>query len=93
MKLPMNYNKISIKMRKQVREQYIKIQNSKCWYCSESLYGPAKQQILNKYIDKSLFPEGFFNYPIHLHHDHITGLTIGAVHCHCNAVLWQYEHK
>lgn len=29
-------------------------------------------------------------YPVHLHHDHKTGLTIGAVHAKCNAVLWQY---
>jgi len=42
-------------------------------------------------IKKSLFPRGFFGYPIHLHHSHDTGMTIGAVHAHCNAVLWQYE--
>jgi hypothetical protein len=26
-----------------------------------------------------------------LHHCHQTGLTIGAVHAKCNAVLWQYH--
>jgi hypothetical protein len=31
--------------------------------------------------------------PIHLQHDHDTGLTEGAVHAYCNAVLWQYEGR
>ena len=37
-----------------------------------------------------LFPESFFKYPVHLHHSHDTGKTIGAVHAYCNAVLWEY---
>ncbi|AGI61771.1 hypothetical protein VCO139_0016 [Vibrio phage VCO139] len=37
-----------------------------------------------------LFPKNMFQYPIHLHHDHNTGMTIGAVHARCNAVLWEY---
>lgn len=92
-KLPVDYNKLDVKIRRQIREQYIRMQNSKCWYCGKSLFKPAKKELLNKYINKSLFPKTFFDYPIHLHHDHTTGLTIGAVHCHCNAILWQYEHK
>jgi hypothetical protein len=28
---------------------------------------------------------------VHLHHSHETGMTIGAVHARCNAVLWQYH--
>jgi hypothetical protein len=42
-------------------------------------------------IDRELFPPGFFNYPVHLHHSHNSGLTIGAVHSYCNAVLWHYH--
>jgi hypothetical protein len=42
-------------------------------------------------INRKLFPEGFFRWPIHLHHDHTSGMTIGAVHNTCNAVLWQYH--
>ena len=42
-------------------------------------------------IHEELFPKNFFDHPIHLHHDHETGMTIGAVHAQCNAVLWQYH--
>jgi hypothetical protein len=40
-----------------------------------------------------LFPELFLKYPVHLHHSHVTGLTIGAVHAYCNAVLWVYHDE
>lgn len=42
-------------------------------------------------IDERLFPKGFFDHPVHLHHNHDTGLTIGAIHCYCNAISWQYH--
>lgn len=29
-------------------------------------------------------------YPVHLQHNHDTGMTEGAVHARCNAVMWQY---
>jgi hypothetical protein len=32
-------------------------------------------------------------HPVHLQHSHVTGLTEGAVHAFCNAVLWQYEGR
>jgi hypothetical protein len=41
-------------------------------------------------INQILFPKSFFKYPVHLHHCHKTGLTLGAVHHYCNAYLWQY---
>ena len=49
--------------------------------------------ITNKYIDWDLFPENFLKAPIHLQHNHNTGMTEGAVHNYCNAVMWQYEHR
>jgi hypothetical protein len=90
MKLPVNYNKISYYQRRIVREEYVKLQEGKCHYCGHDLTSQAPE--LNKKINRDLFPPGFFNWPIHLHHDHNTGMTIGAVHCHCNAILWQF-HK
>jgi hypothetical protein len=53
---------------------------------------PTKE-MQQKSINFSLFPGGigFLKYPIHLHHDHNTGMTIGAVHARCNAILWQYH--
>ena len=46
---------------------------------------------MRMYITNSLFPPNFFKWPVHLHHSHDTGMTIGAVHARCNAVLWQYH--
>jgi len=92
MKLPINYNKADWQTRKEAREQYIKEQNGMCHYCKSSLFKQPPVEILNKPITRRFFPKNFFDYPIHLHHDHVTGITIGAVHCYCNAVLWQY-HK
>lgn len=91
MKLPVNYNKLSSFERKIVREKYIEEQNGQCAHCGSDLNSTAHNKIMRMYINKKLFPANFFKWPVHLHHDHKTGMTIGAVHCHCNAVLWQYH--
>lgn len=91
MELPVNYEKTHYTKRKLVREEYIKIQNKKCYYCKSLLSEMPPAKIMNKRVKKSLFPKGFFSSPVHLHHSHDTGLTIGAVHNYCNAVLWQYH--
>lgn len=44
-------------------------------------------------LQRKIFPKGFFDRPVHLHHSHDTGLTIGAVHAVCNAVLWIYHRE
>ena len=93
MKLPINYHDTHYTERRKVREKYVEIQDGKCCHCGEPLNGPASDDVMNKSIDKKLFPKNFFNCPVHLHHSHDTGLTIGAVHCHCNAVLWQYHDE
>ena len=89
--LPVNYNQCSTDMRRLVRQEYVRVQEGLCAYCSQSLDGPAAQHIEKTPIKTSLFPIGFFNNPVHLHHDHGTGMTIGAVHARCNAYLWQYK--
>lgn len=90
MDLPINYNNAHWSVRKRAREEYIKRQNGLCYHCGISLYDKPKQDRL---INKQLFPKNFFDYPIHLHHNHNTGITIGVVHNYYNAVLWQYYHK
>ena len=90
MTLPTDYNKLPPFERRAVRNKYVELQNNLCCECGESLHGPPGNFVKGKQINKTLFPKNFFDYPIHLHHDHETGLTIGAVHCECNAVLWQY---
>jgi hypothetical protein len=91
MKLPVNYNELCSVQRRNVREEYIRLQGGVCCHCSHRLTDPPAPHITAKPIDKGLFPKGMFDWPIHLHHNHETGMTIGAVHNYCNAVLWQYH--
>ena len=89
-KLPVLYNNLSVKEKRIARNRYIGIQNSKCWHCKSDIYSKPPTEITEKPLDMKLFPDGFLNYPIHLHHSHVTGMTIGAVHAYCNGVLFQY---
>jgi hypothetical protein len=93
MQLPIEYAKAHHSIRKKARLQYAEEQKEKCCHCGFTLKGGASPKIANKKINHNLFPRGFFNNPVHLHHSHETGLTIGAVHAKCNAVLWQYHHE
>ena len=92
-KLPADYIKLEWHERRAIREQYIKKQKGLCIYCNGELNKEAPKKILNKKINWSLFPDNFLKYPIHLHHNHNTNMTEGAVHNYCNAVMWQYEGK
>lgn len=91
MNLPINYNKSHWSKRRKAREEYVKLQEGKCWFCKNPLSGQPSEDVLEKQVNKELFPRNFFKWPVHLHHSHETGMTIGAVHCHCNAVLWQFH--
>lgn len=93
MELPTDYTKLNPKLRKSVRDQYVSEQHGLCMYCGESLDQEAPSRIKNARFNLSLFPPGFFGNPVHLQHCHQTGMTEGAVHCHCNAYLWQYEGR
>lgn len=90
---PMNYTELNTRERKQLRQEYEADQQGLCFYCDEALDGQPSPRIQKLVVNKKLFPNGFFNNPVHLHHNHKTGMTIGAVHCKCNAVLWQYHHE
>lgn len=85
---PVNYKKLTWQERKKVREAYIKEQNGLCFHCGNPLDEPATW---TKEINQKLFPPSFFQHPVHLHHCHVTNLTVGAVHSYCNAELWQYH--
>jgi hypothetical protein len=91
MKLPINYDRATRQERREARLEYVKEQGGKCQYCEEPLDGDPEILTLRERINLSLFPPGFMDNPVHLHHNHNTGMTIGAVHAHCNAVLWQYH--
>jgi hypothetical protein len=89
--LPVNYDTLTQKERRDVREVYIRLQKGRCCHCGQHLSEKPDRQIREMEVNEYLFPEGFFDFPVHLHHDHETGNTIGAVHARCNAVLWQYH--
>lgn len=90
--LPVDYNKLNAIERRKVREEYVKLQDGKCQYCGEPLDGLPAENIRHAYINWNLFPGGikFTAAPIHLHHNHDTGMTLGAVHARCNAHSWYY---
>ena len=91
MPLPTIYDKLSAAGKRAVRLEYVKLQDGLCWYCKCKLSEKPPLSVRGKAIDWSLFPPMFLRHPVHLHHSHDTGLTIGAVHSYCNAVLWQYH--
>lgn len=91
MNLPVNYDRLTWQERRAVREAYVKQQKGKCAECGAFLSCKPDESIRYYDIDRALFPKNFFKNPVHLHHDHNTGMTIGAVHAHCNAWLWQYK--
>ena len=91
LQLPINYETASPQLRRKAREEYIMEQKGACYLCGELLSDDPARHILDMEIDEELFPDGFFDNPIHLHHDHVTGTSIGTVHCRCNAYMWQYE--
>ncbi len=84
MQLPINYNDSHFSIRKLAREQYIKEQEGKCCHCGELLINNPPMSITSKPINRKLFPKHFFDWPVHLHHCHETGMTIGALHNICN---------
>jgi len=91
--LPTDYTKLKPFEKRLVRLQYIQQQNNKCFYCNEDLDKQPPDKITSKSINWKRFPPNFLQHPIHLQHCHETGMTEGAVHNYCNAVMWQYENR
>jgi hypothetical protein len=88
---PFVYEELTGQDRQLLRDVYIKEQSGLCCHCGNRLDSDPTSLVLDSRVNRALFPENFFTYPIHLHHDHDTGLTIGAVHARCNAVLWEHH--
>lgn len=82
------YDSLNPRQRKALREEYVESQGQRCWYCKKLLTEEPNRRWK---INWALFPPNFLKHPVHLHHSHVTGMTIGVVHAYCNAVLWQYE--
>lgn len=88
--LPVKYEELTSKTRWRVRAQYVRDQHGLCCHCKGDLTKDPIGKDAALAVNHSLFPPGFFTHPVHLHHNHKTGWTIGAIHPHCNAVLFQY---
>jgi len=88
---PVKYADLTFPERREIREKYIADQDGKCCHCGGDLASDPPSKITDLRINWRAFPANFLRYPVHLHHSHDTGLTIGAVHAYCNAVLWQYH--
>jgi hypothetical protein len=93
MKLPIMYEELTWEEKRTVRQEYIKLQKGNCMFCKSDLSLLPPTNVTEKRINWNLFPSNFLKYPVHLQHDHDTGLTEGAVHAYCNAVLWQYHGR
>lgn len=92
-KLPVKYDDIPRNERYLIRDQYQALQKGKCLYCQCDLDGEPDCVIASIDVNSDLFPSSFFKHPVHLHHNHDTGMTIGIVHAHCNAVMWEFDDE
>ena len=91
--LPVKYSKLDGVDRYNIRLEYIREQKNMCYYCGYTLSLGPPESIRMKKVDPGLYPKGFFDNPIHLHHNHDTDMTLGVVHAYCNAVLWEYHNE
>ena len=88
---PEIYDDLTQDERRILRGEYVRAQGGLCLYCGSALDGSPAEHVMSRVVDWRLFPDGFQRYPVHLHYSHDTGVTIGAVHMRCNAVLWQFH--
>ena len=93
MELPVDYDSLNSAQRRKVRELYVERQKGNCYYCNEPLAVDPPERITELSVDWALFPQYFLKHPVHLQHNHDSGMTEGAVHAYCNAVMWQYEGR
>jgi hypothetical protein len=93
MELPINYEAAHSSVRKKAREAYVELQGGNCYWCQEPLASKPPKRITGQSINWSLFPPRFLKNPVHLQHCHKTGMSEGAVHAYCNAVLWQHHGR
>jgi hypothetical protein len=92
-KIPSRYSNLTKKEKRLVRKKYEELQKGLCYYCKNPLTDAPTEEIQKKNLNMKLFPKNFLEYPLHLHHNHKTDMTIGTVHAKCNGVLWQYHRK
>ena len=92
---PQRYRDLNTNQRRKLRDEYVEHFRGRCLYCGLKLDGKPSR-IVRDSVDEIEWDdlpggkEGFLSNPIHLHHDHGTGLTLGPVHALCNAHSWHF---
>ncbi|MDX1406389.1 MAG: sigma factor-like helix-turn-helix DNA-binding protein [Woeseiaceae bacterium] len=96
-KFPQRYRDLNYNQRRKLCDEYVEYFKGRCPYCNELLDNEPHEFVRQSAdeIDWDTLPggkEGFLKNPVHLHHDHKTGLALAAVHAMCNAHSWHsYE--
>ena len=89
-RLPMNYERATPQQRREARKAYEQLQDGDCYFCHKPLDALPPTKIMELDINWDRFPEHFQQHPVHLQHNHETGMTEGAVHMFCNAFMFDY---
>ena len=87
LELPTKYSSLSGERLSAVKEAYICLQRERCWLCGNNLYELSKYLVDNPKLMPLCGNELAERYPLHLHHDHDTGLTLGVTHAECNIII------
>ena len=87
--LHFRYVDLTPRDRAELRSEYAKAQGNLCPFCKCDLDGPPSEAVRTTKLVLSMFPPRFLKHPVHLQHDHRTGMTEAAIHARCNGVLWQ----
>ena len=92
---PQRYHDLNTNQRHKLRDEYVEHVRGRCLYCSLKLDGKPSRIVRDsadeiEWDDLPGGKEGFLKNPVHLHHDHETGLTLAAIHALCNAHSWHF---
>ena len=92
---PQRYRDLNTNQRRKLLDEYVEHFRGRCLYCHLKLDGKPSRIVRDSAdeIEWDNLPggkEGFLKNPVHLHHDHETGLTLAPIHALCNAHSWEF---
>lgn len=86
LELPTKYSSLSGERLAVVKEAYICLQRERCWLCGGNLYELPNHVVDNPNLIGLCSSQLAEQHPLHLHHNHDTGLTLGVAHAECNII-------
>jgi len=86
LELPIKYSSLSGERLSAVKEAYTCLQRERCWLCGNNLWDLPKYIVENPKLMGLCGNQLAEHSPLHLHHDHDTGLTLGVTHAECNII-------